>query len=106
MAQTILLAEKDANIILEMRTFLKALNNNGGKSVEELAPKDARMVLVNAQKSVAFTYNDIEEKQRKITQDGITANIHIGKPQNAKATIPVFKFFHGGGWVVGDYPTH
>ncbi len=106
MAQTILPAEKDANIILEMRTFLKALNNSGGKPVEELAPKDARMVLVSAQKSVAFTYTDIEEKKRKITQDGITVNIHIVKPKNAKTNIPVFMFFHGGGWVLGDYPTH
>ena len=94
-AQTILPAEKDSNIILDMRTFLKALNNGGGKPVEELAPKDARMVLVNAQKSVAFTYNDIEEKQQKITQDGITVNIHIVKPKGAKANIPVFMFFHG-----------
>ena len=106
MAQTTLLAEKDPNIILEMRTFLKVLNNSGGKPVEQLAPKDARMVLVNAQKSVAFNYNDIEEKERKITQDGITINIHIVKPKNAKADIPVFMFFHGGGWVLGDYPTH
>lgn len=105
-AQTILQAEKDPNIILEMRTFLKALNNSGGKPVEQLAPKDARMVLVNAQKSVVFNYNDIEEKERKITQDGITINIHIVKPKNAKANIPVFMFFHGGGWVLGDYPTH
>ena len=106
MAQTTLLAEKDPNIILEMRTFLKVVNNSGGKPVEQLAPKDARMVLVNAQKSVAFNYNDIEEKERKITQDGITINIHIVKPKNAKADIPVFMFFHGGGWVLGDYPTH
>ncbi len=106
MAQTVLLAEKDPNIIVEMRTFLKVLNNSGGKPVEELAPKDARLVLVGAQKSVAFNYNDIEEKERKITQDGISVNIHIIKPKNAKADIPVFMFFHGGGWVLGDYPTH
>ena len=106
MAQKILPAEKDANIILDIRIFLKALNNSGGKPLEELAPKDARMVLVNAQKSVAFTYTDIEEKKRKITQDGITVNIHVIKPKNAKTNIPVFMFFHGGGWVLGDYPTH
>ncbi len=106
LAQTILPAEKDPKIILGMRTFLKALNNSGGKPVEELAPKDARMVLVGAQKSVAFTYNDIEEKERKITQDGITVNIHVVKPKAAKTNIPVFMFFHGGGWVLGDYPTH
>ncbi len=106
MAQTILPAEKDPNIILEIRTFLNVLNNSGGKPVEQLAPKDARMVLVGAQKSVAFNYSNIEENERKITQDGITINIHIVKPKNAKVNIPVFMFFHGGGWVLGDYPTH
>ena len=106
MAQTILPAEKDPKIISGMRTFLKALNNSGGKPVEELAPKDARLVLVGAQKSVAFKYDDIIEKERKITQDGITVNIHVVKPIAAKANIPVFMFFHGGGWVLGDYPTH
>ena len=105
-AQTILPAEKDPNILSDMRVFLKVLNNSGGKPVEELAPKDARMVLVNAQKSVSFNYNDIDEKQQKITQDGITVNIHVVKPKGVKTNIPVFMFFHGGGWVLGDYPTH
>jgi len=28
------------------------------------------------------------------------------KPENATGTLPVFMFFHGGGWVLGDFPTH
>lgn len=28
------------------------------------------------------------------------------KPQNAQGTLPVFMFFHGGGWILGDFPTH
>ncbi len=28
------------------------------------------------------------------------------KPVHAGNDLPVFMFFHGGGWVLGDYPTH
>ncbi len=28
------------------------------------------------------------------------------KPENAGDNLPVFMFFYGGGWVLGDYPTH
>jgi acetyl esterase len=28
------------------------------------------------------------------------------RPEGVKKTLPVFMFFHGGGWVLGDFPTH
>ena len=28
------------------------------------------------------------------------------KPAGATGTLPAFMFFHGGGWVLGDFPTH
>lgn len=28
------------------------------------------------------------------------------KPEKADGVLPVFMFFHGGGWVLGDFPTH
>ena len=99
-------AVQDPNIGIETRDFLQVLNSGNGKPLETLAPKDARLVLVGAQKSVGFDYSDIEESERTITQDGQTVKIHIVKPKGAKAGLPVFMFFHGGGWVLGDYPTH
>ncbi|MBC9796427.1 alpha/beta hydrolase [Sinomicrobium sp. FJxs] len=98
--------EKDPNISKETRVFLKALNSGGGPPLEALAPKDARQVLIDAQNSVSYDYSDIEESERNITQDGQTVTIHIVKPKGAKDNLPVFMFFHGGGWVLGDYPTH
>lgn len=99
-------AEKDPNIDPQIREFLKALNNSGGKPLETLSPKEARQVLVNAQQSVEVDYSGIEESEKTITQDGETINIHIVKPINADSNPPVFMFFHGGGWILGDYPTH
>jgi acetyl esterase len=99
-------AENDPQILLKVRQFLKGLNSGGGKPMEQLSPADARQVLVGAQKSVAVDYSGIEETEKEITQNGQTVTIHIVKPEGAKADLPVFMFFHGGGWVLGDYPTH
>jgi acetyl esterase/lipase len=105
MAQSIK-AENDPQIFTQVRAFLKALNSGGGKPLEQLSPADARQVLVGAQKSVEVDYSGITESEKTITQNGETVKIHITKPQHAKAGASVFIFIHGGGWVLGDYPTH
>lgn len=98
--------ENDPHIFMQVRDFLKALNSGGGKPIEQLSPVDARAVLVNAQKSVIVDYSGIEETERTITQDGQTVKIHIIKPSAVKPGGGVFIYVHGGGWVLGDYPTH
>ncbi|MCW3466265.1 alpha/beta hydrolase [Chitinophaga nivalis] len=106
MAQTIP-AEKDPQILLQIRSFLKILNNSGGKPLETLTPQAARQVLVDAQQSVKVDTSGITESERAITQDDITVNIHVVKPADApQGKLPVFIFIHGGGWILGDYPTH
>ena len=99
-------AAQDPSIGRETKAFLNALNSGGGKPLETLSPAEARQVLVGAQASVKYDYSDIEETQKTITVDGEPLDIHIVKPKGAKAGLPVFMFFHGGGWVLGDYPTH
>lgn len=99
-------AADDPNIITDIRAFLKELNSGDDPPMETLAPEDARQVLVGAQASVSFDYSDIEESEREISQDGTSLKIHIVRPKNAGENLPVFMFFHGGGWVLGDYPTH
>lgn len=99
-------AENDPRIFKEVRGFLKALNSGTGKPIEQLSPVQARQVLIDAQKSVEVDYSGIEESERMIEQDGERVRIHITKPANAKPGAPVFIFIHGGGWVLGDYPTH
>jgi acetyl esterase/lipase len=99
-------AENDPHILTGVRKFLKALNSGNGKPIEQLSPEDARKVLVDAQKSVAVDYSGIEESERTIEQDGEKVTIHMVKPVGARAGSPVFIYIHGGGWVLGDYPTH
>ena len=98
--------EQDPQIFSEVRTFLQALNSGDGKPVETLSPADARQVLTGAQQSVEVDYSGITETEKTISQNGYEVNVHIVKPEHAKDGAPVFIFVHGGGWVLGDYPTH
>src|SRR5690606_33136509 len=84
----------------------KELNSQGGPPLETLAPEEARQVLVDAQKSVTYTFSDIEETEKSISQDGHGVVLHIVRPKGIQGDLPAFMFFHGGGWVLGDYPTH
>ena len=99
-------AEQDPQIFSEIRAFLQALNAGDGKPIEELNPAEARQVLIGAQESVAVDYSGIDETQKTISQNGYELTIHITKPEHTKEDAPVFLFIHGGGWVLGDYPTH
>jgi len=40
---------------------------------------------------------------RLIEQDGIQVKIAVVRPKGATGVLPVFTFFHGGGWILGDY---
>ena len=99
-------AEDDPHIFTGVRKFLKALNSGTGEPIEQLNPTDARKVLSDAQKSVTVEYSGIKESERTIVQDGEEVRIHIVKPIGVNTSSPVFIYIHGGGWVLGDYPTH
>lgn len=98
--------ESDPQIFTEIRSFLKAANSGDGKPMEQLSPEEARQVLVDAQQSVEVDDSGIVESVRSISQNGYDVEIHIVKPDGAKDDAPVFIFIHGGGWVLGDFPTH
>lgn len=109
---TILQPEKPLEVAVDPRlsrgtkAFLKALNSAGGPPLETLSPVEARQVLVDAQASVQVDLSGIEESEKTITADGYTIKLNIVRPTGVTETLPVFIFVHGGGWVLGDYPTH
>ena len=88
------------------QAFLDALNAGTGKPMEQLTPKEARAVLVGAQAGVKLTLPKADVSQKTIQVDGQPLDLTIVRPAGVKGTLPVFMFFHGGGWVLGDYPTH
>jgi acetyl esterase/lipase len=44
--------------------------------------------------------------EKTITADGKSIKLTIVRPVGAKGALPAFMFFHGGGWILGDFPTH
>jgi acetyl esterase len=97
---------KDPHIESHVKAFLNVLNSGDGKPIEQLSPADARALLATVQSSVKVDISGIVVTEKTITQDGQTIKLNIVKPANAKGILPVFMFFHGGGWVLGDFPTH
>jgi acetyl esterase/lipase len=88
------------------QAFLEALAAGGGKPLEQLSPKDARAVLTGAQASVKVDLSGVEISERSIDVGGQKVALKIVRPAKVKGDLPVFMFFHGGGWVLGDFPTH
>lgn len=88
------------------RAFLKALNTSGGPALETLSKEDARQVLIGAQNAAPVNLSGIEESEKTIEADGYTIKLNIVRPEGVTKTLPVFVYIHGGGWILGDYPTH
>jgi len=96
----------DVAIDHHVRAFLKTLNSGGGKPLEELPPREARGVLTRLQASVKLELPPAQVSERSITEGGQKINLTVVRPAGEKKTLPAFMFFHGGGWVLGDFPTH
>jgi acetyl esterase len=96
----------DTHLTPGVRDFLKVLNAPGSKPVESLPVPAARQVLVDAQRAFKVDYSGIAESETTIKADGHTLKLNIVRPEGIRGVLPAFVFVHGGGWVLGDYPTH
>ena len=95
----------DPHLSPTVKAFLRPLNT-GGPAVESSSEQAARNVLINIQASVKVDLSGIDESEKTISQDGYTVKLTIVRPIGNKKKLPLFIFTHGGGWVLGDYPTH
>lgn len=96
---------EDEHLSVGTKNYLKVLNASD-TPVESLPPTEARKVLEGAQSSVNVDLSGIEESYMTIEQDGLSIQLVIVRPDRNEEKLPVFMFIHGGGWVLGDYPTH
>lgn len=88
------------------QAFLEAIAKGGGKPLEQLAPGEARAVLAGLQASVKPDLPKVDIANKTISVDGQKIDLTIVRPAGVKKALPTFMFFHGGGWVLGDFPTH
>jgi len=85
--------------------FLQGLE--GGKPLEAMTPADARAALVGAQAGPKVVLPAADVNEKTICVNGSDLKLTIVRPAGSKQkTLPAFMYFHGGGWVLGDFPTH
>ena len=96
---------QDDHLSRGTKAYLKVLN--GGAPVESLPVGEARRVLTDVQAAVHVDLSGIEESERTVESEGYTLRLNLVRPSGAgRVHLPAFVFIHGGGWVLGDYPTH
>ena len=74
---------QDPHIESNVKAFLKILNADTGKPLEQLWPKEAREVLIGLHSSVNVDVSGITVREKNITQDGQSITINIIKPASA-----------------------
>ncbi|MBN9286541.1 MAG: lipase [Gammaproteobacteria bacterium 39-13] len=96
-----------ATIVLEPETqqFIDGLAKKNAPPIYTLSPTDARAVLDNAQANAEKFPVDIEERKIPTGTYG-DVPIHIIRPKDNHDELPVVMYFHGGGWILGDFGTH
>lgn len=71
-----------------------------------MKPKEARKVLEAVQHSAKVLLHDVDIEEKTIHVAAQDILLHIVRPPRVIGKLPVFMFFHGGGWILGDFPTH
>jgi acetyl esterase/lipase len=88
------------------RVFLERINALRGPPIYEMSAHDARNVLTGVQAvevtKMASSIEDITIPGGPIGQ----VRARIVRPEDSTETLPVTMFYHGGGWVLGDFSTH
>jgi acetyl esterase/lipase len=95
-----------AGVQRKIQVFLQALAAGGGKPIDQMSPSEARAVLEGLQSSVNVDLPRADVAERTISSEGQSVKLVVVRPAGMTGTLPVFMFFHGGGWVLGDFPTH
>jgi acetyl esterase len=95
----------DHSLTVEVRHFLDTVNIDG-VAIETLPIEEAQQALVKTQASVKVDLSGVEVTEKIINSDGYRIILNVIRPVGVKERLPVFVFMHGGGWVLGDFPTH
>ncbi|QHF03178.1 MULTISPECIES: alpha/beta hydrolase [Pseudomonas syringae group] len=85
--------------------FLQSLE--GGQTLDSMSPTDARAALAAAQaaSNVALPAAEVSEKTIRVNDSDLKLTI-VRPAGREQKNLPAFMYFHGGGWVLGDFPTH
>ena len=88
------------------KKLLDELNHSDVPAMETVSPAEAREMMTDAQSDVPFDLPPADVIEKTITIDGNEIPLVIVRPAQVEGVLPGFMFFHGGGWVIGDFATH
>jgi acetyl esterase len=92
--------------ILEPTTqrFIDSLR--GSTPIYRLSPAAARAVLDKVQSgAVEMPQASVQQIDLPVGPTGQTS-VHVVRPDGATGPLPVIVYFHGGGWILGNFHTH
>lgn len=91
----------------ESQAFLKFVKDSGRPEMHTLSVAEARALFIKGQLAVKVPMPPVDIETRTIPV-GPTGSlvIYIVRPPGNKGMLPVVMYFHGGGWVLGDFQTH
>ena len=86
--------------------FVEKIKNAGGKPLYDLPVEEGRAIFDSLQALSSDKPDvDVENHKLPVGPQG-HVSIRIIRPKNATGILPVVMFYHGAGWVFGDYTTH
>jgi acetyl esterase/lipase len=89
-----------------VQAFLHARAAGGGTPIDQMTAPQARAALEGLQSGVKVDLPSAEIAERTICSQRQTVKLVIVRPVGMTGPLPVFMFFHGGGWVLGSFRTH
>lgn len=90
----------------ETRKFLDGVNSSGAPPIYTLSVDEARKVFSKLQSGkVEKPDISIENKTLPVGPSG-QVDVRILRPKGITGKLPTVMYFHGAGWVLGDFDTH
>src|SRR5205807_1210011 len=90
-----------------VQTFLNYLKGAGIPELHTLSVQDARAQFSQGQAAIPVTKLPVEMEQRTLAVGPSgSVSVRIVRPMGSTGLLPAVMYFHGGGWVVGDFGTH
>lgn len=91
----------------ESQALLKWVKDSGRPEMHTLSVSEARALFARGQAAVPVEMLPADVESRTIPfGSGSNLEIRIVRPVGIKAPLPVVMYFHGGGWVLGNFETH
>lgn len=91
----------------DVRLFLDYLNNLPGPRTHEAGPAEARLMMVKSRHVADAPVGELAViRDLSMAGPDVDIGLRLYDAREAREAGPLFLFFHGGGFVLGDLDTH